>query len=86
MYHTVISIDDPELDDQMARLRQNPGAVSLRIVPTPENGGVDRLARGEFEPFFAAAEQHQVPAFRFSDTEKEWLLGGSLRKALRWVK
>jgi L-fuconolactonase len=63
IYHTMVSIDDPELDDQIARVRQQPGAAALRIVPTPESGAVERLERGDFEPFFAAAERHQVPVF-----------------------
>jgi predicted TIM-barrel fold metal-dependent hydrolase len=63
IYHTMVSIDDPELDDQVARVRQHPGGAALRIVPIPETGAVDRLAKGEFEPLFAAAERHQVPVF-----------------------
>jgi L-fuconolactonase len=63
IYHTVVSIDDPELDNQVARLRQFPGAAALRIVPTPETGAVARLSKGDFEPLFAAAERHAVPVF-----------------------
>ena len=63
IYHTVVSIDDPELDQQVARVRQQPGAAALRIVPTPETGAVDRLKKGEFEPLFAVAERHRVPVF-----------------------
>lgn len=63
IYHTMIGINDPELEQQMGKVRQQPGAVALRIVPIPETGQVDRLANGEFEPFFAAAERHQVPVF-----------------------
>ena len=63
VYHTVIDLDDPELETQMAALKTKPGAVALRIVPRPETGAVDRLAGGDFEPFFAAAEKHGVPVF-----------------------
>ncbi|MBV9894703.1 MAG: amidohydrolase [Chloroflexi bacterium] len=63
IYHTVVSIDDPEVDVQIGRIRQQPGGAALRIVPSPDNGGTDRLAKGEFEPFFAAAEKYQVPVF-----------------------
>ncbi|MBV9578878.1 MAG: amidohydrolase family protein [Chloroflexi bacterium] len=63
VYHTMVNIDDPELDDQVARVRQRSGGAALRIVPIPETGAVDRLRRGDFEPFFAAAERHQVPVF-----------------------
>ena len=63
IYHTVVSIDDPELDEQIGKIRQQPGGAALRIVPIPDTGATDRLAKGEFEPFFAAAERHQVPVF-----------------------
>jgi predicted TIM-barrel fold metal-dependent hydrolase len=63
IYHTVVSVDDPELDDQVARVRQRRGGAALRIVPIPETGAVDRLRNGEFEAFFGAAERHQVPVF-----------------------
>src|SRR5262245_45257795 len=63
IYHTAVSIDDPELDEQVARVRQQPGGAALRIVPTPETGAVERLEKGEFEPFFAAAERSEVPVF-----------------------
>jgi predicted TIM-barrel fold metal-dependent hydrolase len=32
-------------------------------VPRPETGDVERLSRGEFEPYFAAADRHGVPVF-----------------------
>jgi predicted TIM-barrel fold metal-dependent hydrolase len=63
IYHTVVGIDDPELDQQIARVRQQPGGAALRIVPTPETGAVERLARGDFEAFFSAAERYEVPVF-----------------------
>ena len=63
IYHTVVSIDDPQLDEQIGRIRQQPGGAALRIVPSPDTGATDRLAKGEFEPFFAAAERYQVPVF-----------------------
>jgi predicted TIM-barrel fold metal-dependent hydrolase len=63
IYHTVVSLDDPQLDEQIARVRQAPGGSALRIVPTPESGAVARLEKGEFEPLFAAAQQHEVPVF-----------------------
>lgn len=63
VYHTAVSLDDPELDQQVAAVRQRPGGAALRIVPIPETGAVERLSKGEFEPFFAAAERHRVPVF-----------------------
>jgi predicted TIM-barrel fold metal-dependent hydrolase len=63
IYHTVVSLDDPDLDQQVAKVRQQPGGAALRIVPSPDTGAVERLKKGEFEPLFAAAEQHQVPVF-----------------------
>jgi L-fuconolactonase len=54
---------DPELDRVMAEGKAKPGASCIRIVPIPQTGEVDALARGEYEPLFAAAEQHQVPMF-----------------------
>jgi predicted TIM-barrel fold metal-dependent hydrolase len=62
-YHTVVSLDDPDLEQQVAKVRQQPGGAALRIVPNPESGAVARLEKGEFEPLFAAAEQHSVPVF-----------------------
>jgi predicted TIM-barrel fold metal-dependent hydrolase len=58
-----IDVDDPELDRLMSQVRTKPGALCVRIVPIPNIGEVDRLARGEFEPLFAAAETHGVPVF-----------------------
>ncbi len=63
IYHTLVSIDDPELEHQIAQVRQQPGGAALRIVPIPETGAVDRLQNGEYEVFFAAAERHGVPVF-----------------------
>ena len=63
VYHRMVSLSDPELDDQMAKVRQYSGSAAVRIVPRPETGDTERMARGEFEPFFAAAERHQVPVF-----------------------
>jgi predicted TIM-barrel fold metal-dependent hydrolase len=63
IYHTVVSIDDPELEQQIARVRQLPGGAAVRIVPIPETGAVDRLQKGEYEEFFAVAERHDVAVF-----------------------
>jgi predicted TIM-barrel fold metal-dependent hydrolase len=61
--HTMVSIDDPQLDEQVAWVRLQPGGAAQRIVPIPETGAVARLEKGEFEPLFAAAERHSVPVF-----------------------
>ncbi len=63
IYHTMVSVDDPQLDEQVAPVRRQPGGAALRIVPIPETGAVARLEKGEFEPLLAAAEQHGVPVF-----------------------
>src|SRR5262249_49070095 len=61
----VVRIDplDPELEALMAGVRTRPGALCLRIVPIPEAGELDQFQRGEFDPFFAAAERQRVPIF-----------------------
>src|SRR5262245_53682318 len=38
IYHTLVNIDDPELEQQIARVRQRPGGAALRIVPSPDTG------------------------------------------------
>jgi predicted TIM-barrel fold metal-dependent hydrolase len=58
-----VDLDDPELDRLVSEVRATPGALCLRIVPIPNIGEIDRLARGEFDPLFAAAEAHGVPVF-----------------------
>lgn len=58
-----IDLDDPDLERLVAEVRTRPGARCMRIVPIVDTGEVDRLARGEFDPLFAAAETHAVPIF-----------------------
>jgi predicted TIM-barrel fold metal-dependent hydrolase len=54
---------DPDLEELMANVRAQPGAVCLRIVPIPEAGELDLYLQGGFDAMFAAAERHQVPIF-----------------------
>jgi len=54
---------DPKLEQLVAEVRSQPGALCLRVVPIVDTGEVDAFERGEFEPLFAAAEQHDVPIF-----------------------
>jgi predicted TIM-barrel fold metal-dependent hydrolase len=54
---------DPELERLVSEVRATPGALCLRVVPIVDTGEVDAFERGEFEPLFAAAEQHAVPIF-----------------------
>jgi hypothetical protein len=63
VYHVRVDPDDPELERIVAGVHSKPGALSMRIVPVPQTGEVARLERGDYEPLFAAAEQHQVPVF-----------------------
>jgi L-fuconolactonase len=69
-YLVRIDVDDPELARLVSEVRTKPGALCMRIVPVPDTGEVERFERGDFEPLFAAAEQHQVPIFA-------WLPGRS---------
>jgi L-fuconolactonase len=69
-YLVRIDANDPELERLMSEVRNKPGALCLRIVPIPDTGEVDRLAAGDFEPMFAAAETCGVPIFA-------WLPGRS---------
>jgi predicted TIM-barrel fold metal-dependent hydrolase len=62
-YLVRVDLDDPELDRLVAEIPNTPGVRALRIVPIPNTGEVDRLARGDFDPLFAAAERHGVPVF-----------------------
>jgi predicted TIM-barrel fold metal-dependent hydrolase len=54
---------DPELEQRVADVRAQPGALCLRVVPIVDTGEVDAFERGEFEPLFAAAEASDVPIF-----------------------
>ena len=54
---------DPDLDRRMAEVRTTPGCLCLRLIPWPQNGDLERMRAGEFEPLFAAAERHGVPIF-----------------------
>jgi predicted TIM-barrel fold metal-dependent hydrolase len=54
---------DPELRGLVAEVRTKPGALCMRISPLPDTGEVDQLARGAFEPLFAAGEAYEVPMF-----------------------
>jgi len=47
----------------MAEVRTTPGCLCLRLIPWPQNGDLERMRAGEFEPLFAAAERHGVPIF-----------------------
>ena len=62
-YLVRIDLKDPELDRIVSEVRTKPGALCMRIVPIPDTGEVASLERGEFDPLFAAAEQHGVPVF-----------------------
>jgi L-fuconolactonase len=54
---------DPELEQRVASVRGQPGALCLRVVPIVDTGEVDAFQRGEFEPLFAAAARYDVPIF-----------------------
>jgi hypothetical protein len=63
VYHVRVDPDDPDLERIVSRVHSKPGALCMRIVPVPQTGEVTRLERGDYEPLFAAAEQHHVPVF-----------------------
>lgn len=54
---------DPEVEQRVAAVRSQPGALCLRVVPIVDTGEVDAFERGEFEPLFAAAANYEVPIF-----------------------
>src|SRR5713226_7000429 len=60
-YLVRIDVKDPEVERIVGEVRQNPGALYMRIVPIPDTGEVASLERGEFEPLFAAAGRTQSP-------------------------
>lgn len=62
-YHTVVDFFDPKIDQWMEDVQRRPGANSIRIVPIPQSGDVDRLERGEYSELFAAAERYGIPVF-----------------------
>ena len=62
-YLVRIDVRDPDLERLVAEVRTRPGALCLRVVPIVDTGEVERFARGELEPLFAAAERHGVPIF-----------------------
>ena len=63
IYHVRIDFRDPDMERLAEAVGNLRGARSMRVVPVPQTGEVDSLARGEFDPLFAAAERHQVPVF-----------------------
>jgi predicted TIM-barrel fold metal-dependent hydrolase len=62
-YLVSLEHDDPDLDRRMAEVRTAPGRLCLRLIPWPQNGDLERMEAGGFDPLFAAAERHGVPIF-----------------------
>jgi len=52
---------DPAVDELMARIRDEPGAVCIRVVPHPRAGEVEQFQAGDYAPLFAAAGRYGVP-------------------------
>jgi L-fuconolactonase len=62
-YLVSLEHDDPNLNRRMAEVRTAPGRLCLRLIPWPQNGDLERMRTGGFDPLFAAAERHGVPIF-----------------------
>jgi predicted TIM-barrel fold metal-dependent hydrolase len=62
-YLVALEHTDPDLERRMSELRSAPGRLCLRLIPWPQNGDLDRMRAGGFDPLFAAAERHGVPIF-----------------------
>jgi predicted TIM-barrel fold metal-dependent hydrolase len=73
-YLVRIDVKDPEVERIVGEVRKKPGALCMRIVPIPDTGEVASLERGEFEPLFAAAEQHGVPVFAWLPSRSHLLV------------
>jgi predicted TIM-barrel fold metal-dependent hydrolase len=58
-----VNLSDSQLERLASDAHALPGVLSLRINPSPDNGELEKLQRGEFEPLLATAEKHQVPVF-----------------------
>jgi len=54
---------DPEWERIMGEMRRVPNRLCIRVQPRADNGEADAFESGAYEPFFAAAQRHGVPAF-----------------------
>jgi predicted TIM-barrel fold metal-dependent hydrolase len=52
---------DPAVDELMAAVREQPGAVCIRIVPHPRTTEVEQFQAGAYASLFEAAEKYDVP-------------------------
>ena len=77
-FASIPMIRDPSvvgLDDRIARLRESPGILGLRVIGMWSRTDADPPRDPQlFEPIFAAAERHDVPVFLF--------VGGNLERAV----
>ncbi len=53
---------DPDLDDKMVEVANNPFQLCLRTSPRPELGQVAAMAKGRYDALFASAQRHGVPS------------------------
>jgi predicted TIM-barrel fold metal-dependent hydrolase len=51
----------PDVTEQVARVRETPGIVGLRISTSWPPGNAERLRAGAYEAFLTAAEKYRVP-------------------------
>jgi L-fuconolactonase len=58
-----IDPQDPDMEQLVADVRTQPGALCMRVIPLPNTGDLDRFAAGAYEPLFSAAERAAVPIF-----------------------
>ena len=79
--------EQPDVLVPLPDVTQNPEDHRPLIVAAPLRPGVSLAqARTEMGITWAQALYYILESDQLSDTEKEWVLGGSVRKALRWAK
>jgi len=57
----------PDIDGAVEHIKSHPGMVGFRLIPCfpPEGPKVELLKNGGYEPWFKAAERHDVPVVVF---------------------
>ena len=63
----LLDADVPDVDGAVARIKAAPGLVGFRLIPCypADSPNIARLKAGWYEPWFRAAERHDVPVVLF---------------------
>jgi predicted TIM-barrel fold metal-dependent hydrolase len=63
----LMNTDVPDVDAAVEAIKASPGLVGFRLLPCypPDGPNVARLKAGAYEPWFRAAERHDVPIVLF---------------------